>query len=186
MKNLMKQPGSRQAGGMKNGIMDILPKPKAFGHRLMPAIAVSCFVSTSNPLLGAGAESLQREVTVQAKAVDLITPVMTNQEPGPGRRVRQVAEIVSQVEQGAIPIGGFISPGERAVATEAAKIPRARMIKLLPWGLKRYKPSGAVATRWLAEGRSLILTGFPDDEPAACCRTSCFKNNEWVRQIASL
>ncbi len=52
-------------------------------------------------------------------------------------RGAQVAAILTQVERGTIPIGGFISPGEREVATEVAKMPRARIIKLIPWGLMR-------------------------------------------------
>ena len=100
-------------------------------------------------------------------------------------RARHIADILAKVEQGAIPVGGFISPGEREVATKVAEMPRARMIKLIPWGLKRYKPGGAEATRWLADGRLLILTGFPDDEPEECRRMNCLKNNEWVKQICS-
>jgi len=76
-------------------------------------------------------------------------------------------------------------PGERKVAMAVAKMPRARIIKLMPWGLKRYNPSGAAVTRWLADGRTLIFTGFPDGEPEECQRTNCLKNNEWVKQIAA-
>lgn len=53
------------------------------------------------------------------------------------------------------------------------------------WGLKTYKPVGATATRWLASGRTLVLTGFPDDETVECSRLNCLKNNEWVRRIAT-
>ena len=97
----------------------------------------------------------------------------------------QITSIVEKVKQGGIAIGGFISPGEREVAKQIAALPRSRIIKLLPWGLKRYKPSGDMATRWLAEGRSLILTGFPDCEPVECRRQNCLKNNEWVRRFGA-
>jgi len=66
-----------------------------------------------------------------------------------------------------------------------AQVPKARIIKLLPWGLKRYKPSGDTATRWLANGRALILTGFPDNEPKECRRPNCLKNNQWIQHLAS-
>ena len=114
-----------------------------------------------------------------------LIPVIVSSRISEGERSAQISSILSQVERGAIPIGGFISPGERKVASEVYRMPRARMITLLPWGLKRYKPSGAEATRRMAEGRMLILTGFPDDEPEACRRTNCLKNNEWVKQIIS-
>lgn len=114
-----------------------------------------------------------------------LVPVIVSTKISDAERAAQIEDILAQVERGGIPIGGFISPGERAVATAVARMPRARMIKLIPWGLARYKPSGATATRWLADGRTLILTGFPDDEPEECRRTNCLKNNEWVKQIAA-
>lgn len=112
-----------------------------------------------------------------------LVPVIVSTRISEAERTTPIAEILAKVEAGAIPIGGFISPGERCVAAEIAKLPRARLIKLEPWGLRRYKPSGATATRWLATGRTLVLTGFPDDEPAECRRENCLKNNEWVRRI---
>ena len=114
-----------------------------------------------------------------------LIPVIVSNKISEAERNAQIASILRQVEQGAIPIGGFISPGERRVVVEVSKFPRARIIKLLPWGLKRYKPSGPAAIRWMAEGRTLILTGFPDDEPEECRRVNCLKNNRWVEQIAA-
>lgn len=114
-----------------------------------------------------------------------LVPVIVSTRISAAERAAQIAEILTRVERGGIPIGGFISPGEHEVAKEVATIARARIIKLIPWGLKRYKPSGAAATRRLADGRTLILTGFPDDEPEECRRTNCLKNNEWVKQIVA-
>jgi REP element-mobilizing transposase RayT len=113
-----------------------------------------------------------------------LVPVVVSTKIGATERAAQIADIVAQVKAGAIPIGGFISPGERAVAEQVVRLPRARIIKLEPWGLKRYKPSGALATRWLAGGRTLVLSGFPDNEPVECRRANCLKNNEWVRRIS--
>jgi hypothetical protein len=113
-----------------------------------------------------------------------LVPVIISTRISEAERVKQIAHIVNQVKDGGIPIGGFISLGEREVVAQVTKLPRARLIKLEPWGLKRYKPSGATATRWLATGRTLVLTGFPDDEPIECHRANCLKNNEWVRRIA--
>lgn len=113
-----------------------------------------------------------------------LLPVIVSTKISETERASQIADILAQVRQGAIPIGGFISPGEREVAREVTKLTRARIIKLLPWGLVRYKPSGDTATRWLAGGRALILTGFPDNEPEECRRPNCLTNNEWVKRIA--
>ncbi len=114
-----------------------------------------------------------------------LVPVIVSTKRSEAERQIQIAGIMKAVAEGAIPIGGFISPGERQVAQAISQLPRTRFIKLEPWGLKRYKPSGSAATRWLAQGRTLVLTGFPDDEPAECHRANCLKNNEWVRRIAS-
>jgi REP element-mobilizing transposase RayT len=114
-----------------------------------------------------------------------LLPVVVSSKISEAARATQISEILAHVKQGAIPIGGFISPGEREVAREVTKLPRARIIKLLPWGLVRYKPSGDTAPRWLASGRALVLTGFPDNEPAECRRQNCLTNNAWVQQIAA-
>ncbi len=115
-----------------------------------------------------------------------LVPVIVSTKISETERVAQIAEILSQVRQGGIPVGGFISPGEHTVAEEVVKLPRSRLIKLEPWGLKRYKPRGNTATRWLAGGRTLIMSGFPDDEPTACRRINCLQNNAWVREITAM
>jgi len=114
-----------------------------------------------------------------------LVPVIVSTKISEAERGAQIAQILDQVRRGAIPVGGFISPGEREVARLVTEMPRSRMIKLLPWGLARYKPSGDVATRWLASGRALVLTGFPDGEPTECRRKNCLLNNEWVKRIAA-
>lgn len=113
-----------------------------------------------------------------------LVPVIVSTRITDAERAAQIAEIIACVKNGGIPIGGFISPGERQVAVEVLQIPRARVIKLEPWGLKRYKPSGPTAVRRMAAGQTLVLTGFPDEEPVECHRGNCLKNNEWVRRIA--
>jgi len=112
-----------------------------------------------------------------------LVPVIVSTKISETERAAQIAEILAQVKQGAIPVGGFISPGEHKVVV---KLPRSRIIKLEPWGLKRYKPSGSEATRWLASGRTLVMSGFSDDAPMGCRRINCLKNNAWVREIATM
>jgi len=96
-----------------------------------------------------------------------------------------VAEILEQVQQGAVPISGFISSAERDVARALTDLPRARMIYMLPWGLAGYKPSGHVATERLAAGRTLVLSGFPDSVPQVATRDNCLRNNAWAQTIAA-
>ena len=112
-----------------------------------------------------------------------LVPVIISRKISEAEQIVQITNILAQVKQGAIPVGGFISPGEHKVAEEVAKLPRSRIIKLEPWGLKHYKPSGSAATRWLASGRTLVISGFPDDAPVECRRSNCLKNNEWVKEI---
>jgi REP element-mobilizing transposase RayT len=114
----------------------------------------------------------------------VLVPVIVSTKISDAAREVQIAELVAKVEAGGIPIGGFISPGEREVAARITALPQSRIIKLEPWGLNRYKPKGSIAARWLATGRTLVLTGFSDAVPEECRRANCLKNNEWVKQIA--
>ena len=95
-----------------------------------------------------------------------------------------VARFLELAREGAVLIGGFISPGERRVAREAAAISRSRLIYLHPWGLSRYKPHGHAAAERLASGLTLALSGFPDTEEAVPCRENCLCNNRWAQAIA--
>lgn len=97
----------------------------------------------------------------------------------------EIAALLERVEQGAMVISGFISPGERRLARALLACPRARIVYLHPWGLARYKPRGAVATERLATGKTLVLSGFPDAVEAVATRANCLRNNEWARVIAA-
>lgn len=54
-----------------------------------------------------------------------LVPVVVSSRISDAERAAQIAGILDQVRQGGIPIGGFISPGERAVAAAVVKFPRA-------------------------------------------------------------
>ena len=70
------------------------------------------------------------------------------------------------------------------VAKGALEIPGAKVICLLPFGLKGYKPHG-VAVRRLAESKTLVLSGFPESVPATPINyENCHLNNDWARLIA--
>lgn len=86
--------------------------------------------------------------------------------------------------EGSVLIGGFISPGEREVARGLGAIEGAKVICLVPYGLGGYKPRGA-AVRRLAEGKTLVLSGFSEDVPSTpICYDNCHHNNDWARAIA--
>ena len=73
-----------------------------------------------------------------------------------------IIEIVEQAKRGKIPVSGFISPGEREALRRLKAAPGVRFIKLLPHALPpRYDPS-AEDSREIADGRMLLLSGFPD------------------------
>ena len=92
---------------------------------------------------------------------------------------KAVAEAVAQARQGAVVIGGFISPGERLVAKALMTVPRARIIYMYPWGLGGYKPRGEAVNR-IGTGKTLVLSGFPDNVAPEATRANCLKNNEWA------
>ena len=84
---------------------------------------------------------------------------------------------------GAIPIGGFISPGEKDALRAFAQIPQARVIRLLPYGLKDWKPHGRQPEN-LAKSRLLILSAFPE-EVEGCNWRNCHWNNGIAAAIAA-
>jgi hypothetical protein len=98
----------------------------------------------------------------------------------------EVTRFLALAREGAVLIGGFISPGERRVARESAAIPRCRLVYLHPWGLSRYKPHGRAAAERLASGLTLALSGFPDTEESVARRENCLLNNRWAQAIAAL
>ena len=82
-------------------------------------------------------------------------------------------------------IGGFISPGEKEVARGVLEIAGTKVICLLPYGLKGYKPHG-IAVKRLVESQTLVLSGFPESVSATpISYDNCHLNNDWVRLIAA-
>ena len=90
--------------------------------------------------------------------------------------------IIDKARQGAIPVSGFISPGEKEVLRRLKAEPRARFIKMLPYALPpRYDPS-AEDSRELAAGRLLILSGFPETakHDGSISRANCLIMNDLI------
>jgi REP element-mobilizing transposase RayT len=114
-----------------------------------------------------------------------LLPVVLSRRLEGAALAAEIAALLEQVEQGAVPIGGFISPGEIQFARALASNPRARMVYMLPWGLAGYKPHGTVATERLGTGKTLVLSGFPDSVAQVATRENCLRNNAWARAIAA-
>ena len=77
----------------------------------------------------------------------------------------EIEAILAKARCGAIPVSGFISPGEKELLRRLKAEPRARFVKMTPFALPpRYDPS-AEDSRELAADRLLILSGFPPGTP---------------------
>jgi len=97
----------------------------------------------------------------------------------------EVERLSAEIAKGAVAIGGVISEGEHLLAKRIADDPRARLVYMCPWGLPSYKPHGATAVRRIAEGKTLVLSGFPDTVGPAASRANCLRNNAWAQAIAA-
>ena len=113
----------------------------------------------------------------------LLLPIVVSRRADESAVRRTIAEWLELVRHGAIPIGGFISPGEKAALKAFAEIPRVRVIRLLPYGLKDFRPHGRQLEN-LAESRLLILSAFPE-EVEDCNWDNCHWNNGVAAAIAA-
>ena len=77
----------------------------------------------------------------------------------------EIDSLMDRVRKGAIPVCGFLSPGEKELLRQLKREPGSRFIKMVPAFLPpRYDPS-AEDSRELAADRLLILTAFPPNTP---------------------
>ena len=111
-----------------------------------------------------------------------LLPIVIHRRDTPEAKAKQIAAIVEAVKRGAIPIGGFISPDEKQALKEIAALPKARVIRLLPYGLKEFKPHGRQLEN-LAESRLLILSAFPE-ALQGCNYANCHANNALACAVA--
>ena len=91
-----------------------------------------------------------------------------------------IVEMLERAERGAIPVSGFISPGEVELLRRLKATPGTRFIKTVPYALpKRYDPS-AEDSRELAAHRMLILSGFPQsmERSGPGFRANCLAMND--------
>ena len=106
-----------------------------------------------------------------------------------------IVEIVEKAKRGAVPVSGFISPGEKEALRRLKAEPKARFIKLLPSALPdRYDPS-AEDSREIAAGRLAILSAARgtaaisslamkrDPSAAHVFRRNCLEMNDIAKAI---
>ena len=114
-----------------------------------------------------------------------LEPVIVHRRITESERKAEVARYLELARSGAVLIGGFISPGEKEVAKGVLDVVGAKVICLLPYGLKGYKPHG-IAVKRLAESQTLVLSGFPEAVPSTPINyDNCHLNNDWARLIAT-
>lgn len=155
-----------------------------------------------HPRLTAAAPGLRRDCIGDLALLDypVLLPIVVSRRAAPGDRAdesalrrtwagvqesalrRTIDDWCEQVGRGAIPIGGFISPGEKEALRSFVEIPKARVIRLLPYGLKDFRPHGRQLEN-LAESRLLILSAFPE-EVEGCNWDNCHWNNGVAAAIA--
>ena len=78
---------------------------------------------------------------------------------------QEIAQMVERARRGEVPVCGFLSPGEKELERRLRQEPHARWIKTVAHGLPpRFDPT-VEDSRFLAEGRQLLLSSFPVDVP---------------------
>ena len=89
-----------------------------------------------------------------------LTRRLTVEQHGP-----EIERMVGLARLGWLPVCGFLSPGEKELERRLRAEPYARWIKTVAHGLPpRFDPT-VEDSRFLAEGRQLFLSSFPDDMP---------------------
>lgn len=95
----------------------------------------------------------------------LLVSVRISTQTPPAELDRLVAKIVAKVERGAVVVGPWISPGEKAVKA-AALAAGGRVVQLLAEGMGRYYKPGGGDFDFCAEGRMLVLSPFAPPKPS--------------------
>ena len=100
-----------------------------------------------------------------------------------GKLAEIVAKLGAKAERGAVLVGPWISPGEKAVKAEAVAR-GGHVVQLLAEGMGRYYKPGGIDFDLCAEGRLLQLSPFAPRETGAA-RTSYGKARfEWLNLAA--
>ena len=138
-----------------------------------------------HPRLSSAAPNLHWDCLGDLALLDypILLPIVVSRRATEAEKAAQLADWIERVARGAIPIGGFISPGEKAALKAFAAMPRTRVIRLLPFGLKDFRPHGRQLEN-LALSKLLILSAFPE-EVEGCNWDNCHWNNGVAAAIAA-
>lgn len=88
-------------------------------------------------------------------------PVVLARRKTPEQHEAEIADILAKARNGAIPVCGFLSPGEKRGLELLRKEPATRWIRTVAHGLPPRLDPSAEESRNLAEGRQLVLSSFP-------------------------
>ena len=96
----------------------------------------------------------------------LLVSVRVSTRTPPDQLKALIAKIVAKAERGAVVVGPWISPGEKAVKA-AVVAGGGKIVQLLPEGMGRYYKPGGRDFDLCAEGRMLVLSPFAERKPGA-------------------
>lgn len=108
-------------------------------------------------------------------------PVILSRSTQAAQLKAEAARLETAAQAGTVIVGGFISHPEKAVARRLAHLPELKIIRLLPFTLAHY-PLTSFAKKRIAEGKTLILSGFPESE-VSLTRPNCVKMNRWILHL---
>ena len=92
-------------------------------------------------------------------------PVRLTRKKTVAQHDQEIAQMVERARRGEVPVCGFLSPGEKELERRLRQELHARWIKTVAHGLPpRFDPT-VEDSRFLAEGRQLLLSSFPVDVP---------------------
>ena len=92
-------------------------------------------------------------------------PVRLTRKMTVEQHLPEIERMVEKARRGMLPVCGFLSPGEKELERRLRQEPFARWIKTVAHGLPlRFDPT-VEDSRFLADGRQLILSSFPSDVP---------------------
>lgn len=108
-------------------------------------------------------------------------PVILSRSLMPAQIATEARRIEDAVRAGAVAVGGFVSPAEKQVARQLARLPELKVVRVVPFSLHNYPLTEAVKQR-LRDGRTLLLSGCAEGD-SAITRANCVRTNRWVLEL---
>ena len=108
-------------------------------------------------------------------------PVILSRSLTPKQIATEAQRIEAEVRAGAVAIGGFVSPPEKQVAQQLARIPDLKIVRVVPFSLYGYPLTEHVKAR-IRAGKTLLLSGCPK-VVTTLTRANCIRTNGWILQV---